>query len=214
MEPFGQQVADEVPPVQRRPAHLATGASARAQRLLLRRPGVLLDDNVRSQPIDDRTYGISGRKVIQRDAIAGVGSVVLSERFERFEVHLARLGEIRQILVAVDLLSSRCDALDGDLGREVEEDDDVRQPHSAETEISGQLVDGSGSLETRQPALGLWWYGRTFDDVREHRSQVFGARRWFVVPVAGRAQVIRRASRGRQESVAVANYYASVVTLG
>ena len=64
-----------------------------------------------------------------------------------------------------------------------------------------------------EPALGLWWYGHAFDDVREHRSQVFGARRRFVVSVAGRAQVIRRASRGREESVAVADYYVSAVTL-
>jgi len=74
------------------------------------------------------------------------------------------------------------DARDGDLGRKVEEDDEVRQPYRVEAEMSGQLVDGSRSLETRQPALGLWWYGRTFDNVREHGSQVFGTRRRLLTP--------------------------------
>src|SRR5215217_6736755 len=200
--------------VQRCFAHRAAGAPARPQRLFRCYLLFSTGEEVRPELLHQSTDGLSGSEVIQRDAIAGVGRAVPRERFERFEVHLARLGEIRQILVAVDLLSSRCDALDGDLGRKVEEDDDVRQPDSAETEISGQLVDGSGSLETRQLALGLWWYGRTFDDVREHRSQVFGTRRRSVAPLAGRAQVVRRASRGRQERVTVAKNYASAVTPG
>src|SRR5215210_8408976 len=206
MGPFGQQVADEVAMVQRCFAHSAASAPARPQRLSSCQSLLLIGEEVRTELLYQRTDCLSGREVIQRDAIGGLERAVPPERFERLEVHLARLGKIRQILVAVDLLSSRCDALDGDLGRKIEEDDDVRQPYRAEAEMSGQLVDGSRSLETRQPAPGLWRYGRTFDDVREHRSQVFGARSRFVGPIAGRSQVIRRASRGRQESVTVANY--------
>src|SRR5215204_294314 len=200
--------------VQRCFAHRAAGAPARPQRLFRCYLLFSTGEEVRPELLHQSTDGLSGSEVIQRDAIAGVGRAVPRERFERFEVHLARLGEIRQILVAVDLLSSRCDARDRDLGRKIEEYDDVRQPDRAEAETSGQLIDGSRSLETRKPALGLWWYGRTFDDVREHRSQVFGTRRRFVAHIAGRAQVVRRASCGRQQSVTVANYYASAVTPG
>src|SRR5215210_412775 len=191
--------------VQRRLAHRAAGAPARPQRLSRCQRLFLIAEEVRSELFYQQTDGLSGREVIQRNARGGLERAVPPKRLQRLEVHLARLGEIRQILVAVDLLSSRCDARDGDLGRKVEEYDDVRQPDRAEAETSGQLVDGSRSLKTRQPALGLWWYGRTFDDVREHRTQVFGTRRRFVAPIAGRAQVVRRASRGRQQSVTVAN---------
>ena len=103
--------------IQRRLVQRAASAPARPQRLSRYERLLLIGEEVRSERLYQRADGISGREIIQRNTIGGLERAVPSERFEGFEVHLARLGEIRQILVAVDLLSSRCDALDGDLGR-------------------------------------------------------------------------------------------------
>src|SRR5919107_1431664 len=214
-EPLCEQVPEDVAAVERRLLHLAAGASARAQEtasLVVRLLPLCRD--ARPERLDDRGGDLSWREAVHRDEEPGFGGTVAPKRLDALQVHLARLREIFYILMAVHFVAPRPDALEGGPGREVEEDDHVRQPRRAQAETCGQPVEEPGPAQARQPALAPRRDGLAVEEVGEHGFEVFGLRRRGAADaVAGRTEVVRRAPCGREEGVAVADDDAGAVTL-
>ena len=71
------------------------------------------DDQVRPERLDDGVDGLPGREVVNADDVRGSGEFVLPKGANGSQVHLARLGEVCQILVPVNPQPACVDASDG-----------------------------------------------------------------------------------------------------